>query len=664
LPGSERGFVTALKMTTEKHPYVARDVATELIGLLHRNAPIEEFATHLSRAELLTKGTESSSSAVELVRMAMAVKNRLDLHQLSEQGMLAMFESAKDLSSRLDVDSLLGAIVTRARNLLGSHVAWLTAYDDEKDEFRVLTTDGAISFNTTKMKVSRQLGIASIVMSTRSPFYTPNYLLDSRFPHDPTLDDTFRSEGVAALAGVPLLFDDKVVGLLFIADRYHRTYTALNIAILGTLATYAAVAINNAKAFQQARDALLSADRARADLEHHAREIQNAAEAHEQLTALLAKGAPLATLSETIAQLLDGSIIILDEAFQAISQATAPGYDGKLAGTYTPHSPLSAAITKAVRNSRQGGRSVVAYEEEGELCRVIAVIGGNDLLGAVLLFRKSDLGEIPIRTFERSSSVIGIVLLSQERMEASKSRDVSALMRSLISGGRGNDISLASDRAKQFGLDLSQPFSLILVEMEDLKSSSLARRLRAGSPLSDLVLDELEETLAIICPTTRIQKTLGELVAIAMREFNGRYSGILSRPMHSPAEIPACHTALKRGLSVIRRLGVKGQIVDQNEMALYSVLFETHDQTSLKSFIGATVGSLIAYDEKRSTQLAETLLTYMDSNQNARTTATRMGIHVNTVRQRLAGVEELLGYWGNPTRALEIHIALRLWRLS
>jgi DNA-binding PucR family transcriptional regulator len=54
----------------------------------------------------------------------------------------------------------------------------------------------------------------------------------------------------------------------------------------------------------------------------------------------------------------------------------------------------------------------------------------------------------------------------------------------------------------------------------------------------------------------------------------------------------------------------------------------------------------------------------MDSNQNAKTTATRMGIHVNTVRQRLSSIEEMLGYWGNPTRALEIHVALRLWHLT
>ena len=40
---------------------------------------------------------------------------------------------------------------------------------------------------------------------------------------------------------------------------------------------------------------------------------------------------------------------------------------------------------------------------------------------APLVRGRAELDEIAVRTFERSSSVIGIVLLSQERMEATKS---------------------------------------------------------------------------------------------------------------------------------------------------------------------------------------------------------------------------------------------------
>jgi DNA-binding PucR family transcriptional regulator len=139
---------------------------------------------------------------------------------------------------------------------------------------------------------------------------------------------------------------------------------------------------------------------------------------------------------------------------------------------------------------------------------------------------------------------------------------------------------------------------------------------------------------------------------------------VMSRPALAPAELPALYAALRRGLSVLARLGMRAVVVAQNEMALYSVLFETHDQSSLAAFLDATIGPVTSHDSKRGSELTSTLATYFDSNQNAKATASRMGIHVNTVRQRLASVEELLGHWGNASRALEIHMALRLWSLG
>ncbi|WP_225984892.1 helix-turn-helix domain-containing protein [Noviherbaspirillum aerium] len=650
---------------------VAGGTALDLIALLYRDAALDDFSARLAAIERLPNDAAGKIDALETIRMAMAIKHELEQHQLSEQGLLAMVDSAKDLSSRLDLTSLLNAIVTRARTLLGSHLAWLTVYDEEAEEFRVQVTDGAISINTTKMTASRKHGIAGMVLSTRLPFYTPNYLLDNRFPHDPALDSTFRSEGVAAMAGVPLLFDDDVIGLLFVADRYQRTHTALNIAILSTLATHAAVAIKNAKAFEQAKMALEKADHARAELERHARDVQKAAEAHEQLTALLAKGASLITLTQTVAQLLGGSVLVLDEAFHVISRASSAEYKGILSDAYAPHTAPSASITRAIRESRQGGRSVIALAKEsgedggkdGEICRVAAVIGGNDVLGAMLLYRHEDLDEISVRTFERSASVMAIVLLSQERMEASRNREVSGLLRSLVAThleGRGSTL----ERARRLGLDLSQAFSLILVDTKHPGPETVARRLRSENRFSDLVLDELDGTLAILCATTKAQDVVREFSAIARREFNGAFCGILSRPIATVEAFRVVYGSLRRGLSVLQRIGINGQVIDQNQMALYSVLFESHDQGSLKAFIDACVGPVIAHDLKRGTQIADTLLKYLDNNQNAKSTAASLKIHVNTVRQRLANVDELLGHWSSPSRALEIHVALRLWSLT
>jgi len=410
--------------------------ASALIELLHQGAPADDFARRLGEVEALPEGYPGKSTLIETVRMAMAVRNRLEVQQQRERGMMAVIESAQDLSSRLDLTGLLSAIVSRARNLLGSHVAWLSTYDADRGEYQVLVADGALSQSTSNMVASRDRGVGSILMATRLPFTTPDYLHDKRFVHDPKLDDTFRAEGIAALVGVPLIWDGEVEGLLFVADRYHRMHTAQSISILSTLATHGAVALRNANNFKRANAALEKAEQARAALERHVRSVQAAAEAHEQMTGLLAKGASLATLCQAVAQRLGGSVLVLDEAGQVISRGVADGYTGDVSTTYAPQGIHSAELARALGTSRQIGRSVLAYEADGESCRVMAVIGGDDVLGSTALFHRTELDDTAIRTFERSSSVIGIVLLSQERMEATKSRGASTLLRSLVSRAR------------------------------------------------------------------------------------------------------------------------------------------------------------------------------------------------------------------------------------
>lgn len=638
-------------------------IAAGLIGLLHEDASTEAFATRLAAIEALPDGLRSKNNLVELARMAMAIRNRLEQHEERERGMLAVIESAQDLAGRLNLTELLKAIVVRARRLLRAHLCWLTIYDEQADEFKVVVADGAISEPIGRMTAQRYRGVAGVVMTTRLPFSTPHYLQDARFEHDPVLDDIFRAEGVTAMVGAPLIRDDQVIGLLFVADRYHRTHTALNISILSTLATHAAVAIANAKAFADAQSALEATNQARAELERHASDVQGAVEAHERLTSLLARGATLGELCQSIAQLLQGTVLVLDETHHVVAHADPEDRPSPAAHAYTPHGAHSAAFTQALRDSRRAGRSTIAYESHGELCRAIAVIGGGGVLGSVLLFRREDLSNTSIRTFERSSSVIGIVLLSQERMEESRHRDVSALLQTLISPRQGEP-TLTRQRAERHGLDISQPMVLALLDAGLPEASFLAGRARAALGVPGMVLDEVDGVLVAVCASTRVQALREAFTDFARRELGGAHIGVLSRPVYSAAEMPALYASLRRSLAVAMRLGLRGHLVEQNEMALYSVLFETQDRNGLDQFLRSTIGALIAHDQQRGSELTATLLTYFDHKQNATETASRLGIHLNTVRQRLASIERLVGGWEEMSRVLEMHMALRLWKLG
>ena len=79
-----------------------------------------------------------------------------------------------------------------------------------------------------------------------------------------------------------------------------------------------------------------------------------------------------------------------------------------------------------------------------------------------------------------------------------------------------------------------------------------------------------------------------------------------------------------------------------------------------QSFSRDVAGPLFKADQTRGTSLALTLLTYMDHGHNARAAARVLGVHVNTLHNRLETIQGLMPGWSLPGKSLEVHLALRL----
>jgi hypothetical protein len=74
-------------------------------------------------------------------------------------------------------------------------------------------------------------------------------------------------------------------------------------------------------------------------------------------------------------------------------------------------------------------------------------------------------------------------------------------------------------------------------------------------------------------------------------------------------------------------------------------------------------GPLEAYDAERGTTLVATLETFL-ATRNAALAARRLYLHYNTLKNRLAKIEEIIGpYLEDPDRCLSLALALRLRRL-
>ncbi|MDQ3615214.1 MAG: helix-turn-helix domain-containing protein [Actinomycetota bacterium] len=84
----------------------------------------------------------------------------------------------------------------------------------------------------------------------------------------------------------------------------------------------------------------------------------------------------------------------------------------------------------------------------------------------------------------------------------------------------------------------------------------------------------------------------------------------------------------------------------------------------LDAFITGTIGPVLEYDERRGTDLVDTLDAWFTSGARPVETARTLRVHPNTVAQRLDRIGRLLGRgWKDPGRGLDLQMALRLWRL-
>jgi hypothetical protein len=105
------------------------------------------------------------------------------------------------------------------------------------------------------------------------------------------------------------------------------------------------------------------------------------------------------------------------------------------------------------------------------------------------------------------------------------------------------------------------------------------------------------------------------------------------------------------------RPGTITRFADTAMTALASV-----DQQAAREFVAAELGALARRDDD-TLRLAATLRTYLEEHASPRRAARRLGVHENTIKNRVRAIEELRGRPADQ-RVAETLLALRLARLS
>ncbi|HHB8172395.1 TPA: PucR family transcriptional regulator [Klebsiella pneumoniae] len=128
---------------------------------------------------------------------------------------------------------------------------------------------------------------------------------------------------------------------------------------------------------------------------------------------------------------------------------------------------------------------------------------------------------------------------------------------------------------------------------------------------------------------------------------------------------PRALSQARQALDLCDTLRPTQRISDYQQLGFIKLLSAVSDPALLNDFMHDTLGCLIEPGRKAPWLLLETLETLLQENGNVVRAADRLGLHRNTLHQRIQRIEKLTGYpVSHPQFHLNASVALVIWRLS
>ena len=161
---------------------------------------------------------------------------------------LRLIEISRDLASTLDLDTLLSDIVHAAADITSAEAASILLYDDTARQLYFQIATNIDEPTLRGLIVPLDKSIAGWIVTNRQSVRIDDAHEDERFfgDVDQTIDYSTKS-----LLGIPLITKNKVVGVLEVVNKKRGKFTDADESMLTVLGAQAAVAIENARLFQQ-----------------------------------------------------------------------------------------------------------------------------------------------------------------------------------------------------------------------------------------------------------------------------------------------------------------------------------------------------------------------------------------------------------------------------
>jgi signal transduction histidine kinase len=213
-----------------------------------------------NKEKLVEQVLAMSQTLAEEQEAVKKITSRYDATQSWALGLALVEEIGQNLASTLDLNEVLTRLLTRVHNALEVEDGSILLIEEPSGDLVSQVVLGVLSARVTKhFRVPKGQGIAGEVAESGVPIIVNDAKNDPR--HFTKIDEDTGFETRSILC-VPILTHEKILGVLEVFNKKSGPFTPQDQILLGSIANYAGIAIENARLHQnvvEERDRVLHA---------------------------------------------------------------------------------------------------------------------------------------------------------------------------------------------------------------------------------------------------------------------------------------------------------------------------------------------------------------------------------------------------------------------
>jgi GAF domain-containing protein/sugar diacid utilization regulator len=661
----------------------------------------------MSSKLVASKGNAGSSTELKVEQL---LKENAELYAALEartQENILLNEVISTVGSTLKLDEVLGHLVDTIVRAISCHAVFFYLYEKDRERLVLASTNEQYKHLVGKIGLALGEGITGWVGMHLEPVIVKEAAMnDPRFRYFPELEE----EKFQSTMTVPITGKDRhLIGVITLHTVAPYEFTEQHQTFVINTAALVASAIENAQLYQNTQRKL----NILTTLSVMSQTISSGLYLDETLHSL-------ATLTVQIIEADLCVIMLMDQAKGRLTvRASSPNLNDR-ALNFQPID-VDRNVWEKLRDFSTHGQFPELSAHALERLNPLKDSQYKTLLSAPLVAGTEHLGlincySIKTRRYTSEDQTLLNTIANQIAMAIKNSHLVDMLAQKNLVKGFFDDLMYSAydsedalkQRANFIGCDLTKPHIVTLIEISHLDENGGEEDGRPpsspipGRPLAETLLQTDEERLVmhkrisgqirrriqdnypgsvlyerenlltcLIClskdPTAaRVKTWLRDLARQMWVEHNVRLSAGIGNQCQSVSDyrrgFAEASEALQMGQNLNRDGGVS--VTHFNDLGVYRYLYKIARMDDLRDMYQDQVACIANYDQRKGTDLLDTLEIYLECAGNLTKTSNRLFVHRNTLIQRLERLQSLCDIdLQERSNWLTLQVAIKVFKL-